>query len=439
MNIKLTSLGLAALLLTTACSDDRTELINTGHEITFHTSVSRAANLTTGNLLDFQVWAYSGVSTTPFINGEIASRPNTSANSFNLSYPIYWPSEFNSLDFWAFAPSPKNNGYSVTLDEDNKKVSISGFTPAIAKQESGENGVLATKDQLDLIIAGRSAARSEVTNGIALTFNHALSQIVINAQRGSTDEGHHNVKIKGAWIVNAYGKGDLTISNVIDDNDKVKDNYTFDWTALNTPTIYGSEFNTAVELTGTDPHALLSTAAKTDLLLLPHNKVNVSKWDPTPKDAAEDRTNTTGKAYILILCRVEAVHSGALHNGATDASVKTEGDNHLHQLFPVTTAWNDDEYGYTCVPIDINWEPGKRYEYNLTFCGSNSGAGIYPPDGSITNSTANLPNKTNYIIGPASGKKGGDPVLDNPISFTVTVSDWVEAKDNGWTGGNVNM
>ncbi len=434
MNIKLTSLGLAALLLTTACSDDRTELINTGHEITFHTSVSRAANLTTANLLDFQVWAYSGVSTTPFINGEIASRPNTSANSFNLSYPIYWPSEFASLDFWAFAPSPKNNGYSVTLNESAKTISISGFTPAIAKTA---DGVLATKDQLDLIIAGRSAARSEVTNGIGLTFNHALSQIVINAQRGTTDGDHHNVKIKGAWIVNAKGKGDLTISDVIDENDKIKDNYTFDWTALTTPTVYGSEFNTAVDLTGTTAHELLSTTGKTDLLLLPHNKENVSKWVPT----GDNDSNNDNKAYILILCRVEAVHSGALHNGATDASVKTEGDNHYHQLFPVTSAWNDAEYGYTCVPIDINWEPGKRYEYNLTFCGPNSGAGIYPPAGSTTNTNLPTANDTDkkYIATIPTGKKPGDPVLDNPISFTVTVSDWVEAKDNGWTGGNVNM
>lgn len=436
MNSKLTSLGLAALLLTTACSDDRTELVNTGHEITFHTSVSRAAGLTTTNLMDFQVWAYSGVSTNPFINGLKASRPNTSATSFTLPYPIYWPSEFETLDFWAFAPSPKPDEtstplYNVNLNESTKTISISGFTPTTAQNV---DGVLATKDQLDLIIAGRSASRSEITGGIGLTFNHALSQIVIKAQRGTTDGDHHNVKIKGAWIVNAKGTGDLTISDVIAD-DKIKDNYTFDWTDLKNPTVYGSEFSSAVNLTGTTAHELLSTTGKTDLLLLPHNKANVAKWTPT----GDSDANTNKQAYILILCRVEAVHSGALHDGATDNSVYSDGTNHYHQLFPVTDAWNAGQYGYTCVPIDINWEPGKRYEYNLTFCGPNSGAGIYPPQGSLSNSL--LPTNTGYITNRPDTKKPGDPVLDNPISFTVTVSDWVDAAsgESGWTGGNVNM
>lgn len=431
MNSKLTSLGLAALLLTTACSDDRTELVNTGHEITFHTSVSRAAGLTTGNLLDFQVWAYSGVSANPFINGLKASRPNTSATSFTLPYPIYWPSEFNTLDFWGFAPSPADNGYTVTLDETNKKVSIANFAPAKAKTV---DGVLATKDQLDLIIAGKRANRTEVTGGIALQFKHALSQIVINAQRGSTDGNHHNVKIKGAWVVNAKGQGSLKISDAITDNN-FNDDYVFSWTSLSEPTVYGSEFTSEVNLIGTDKHALLSTAANTDLLLLPHNKANVAKWTPT----GDNDTNGGNQAYILILCRVEAVHSGALHNGATDNSVYSDGTNHYHQLFPVTNAWSDTEYGYTCVPIDINWEPGKRYEYNLTFCGPNSGAGIYPPQGSLSNSL--LPTNTGYITNRPDTKKPGDPVLDNPISFTVTVSDWVDAAsgESGWTGGNVNM
>lgn len=452
MNIKLTSLGLAALLLTTACSDDRTELINTGHEITFHTSVSRAANLTTANLTDFQVWAFSSASYAPFIEGLKATKNDN--NVFTLPYSIYWPSEFDVLDFWAFAPSPTvsisdtetKQLYTPILNKTSKTITISGFTPYTAKQESGENGVLATKDQLDLIIAGKTAEKKDGSNGIGLTFKHALSQIVIKAQRGEADGNHHNVEVKGAWIVNAKGTGTLTIQpNFVDK--KIQDDYTFNWTLdTNTPTIYGSEFTDAIPLTTTSQDLLTNVNSRnTDLLLLPHNGAgqSVSAWAPSG-----NADNGNSQAYILILCRVEAVHSGELPaagDGLTEDKwvySNTEAKTHSHQLFPTPKggAWDKKAYGYTCVPIDINWEPGKRYEYNLTFCGLNSGAGIYPPEGSTTNKDE-LPTNEKYITGRPDGKNAGDPVLDNPISFTVTVSPWVNAAEgeSGWTGGNVNM
>ena len=77
MNIKITSLGLAGLLLATACSNDETQLIECGNEISFNTHVSRATETTTANLKNFKVWANAtGFSSQRFIDGLIASKPD---------------------------------------------------------------------------------------------------------------------------------------------------------------------------------------------------------------------------------------------------------------------------------------------------------------------------------------------------------------------------
>ncbi len=65
--------------------------------------------------------------------------------------------------------------------------------------------------------------------------------------------------------------------------------------------------------------------------------------------------------------------------------------------------------------------PGKKYVYTLEFCGRNSGAGVYPPEP--------LPDGIPEGEKRPDDKRPGDPVLDDPITFSVTVSDWV-SNDN---------
>lgn len=127
--------------------------------------------------------------------------------------------------------------------------------------------------------------------------------------------------------------------------------------------------------------------------------------------------------YILILCRIEAIHDGANHDG-DDTTVKVEGNKHIHQLFPInpTSSFVQEQYGYTCVPVALNWTPGKKYIYNLEFCGHESGGGIYPAD-----IPTELPSGENIITDLPDGKYPGDLVLDNPITFTVGVAEWTPA------------
>ena len=76
------------------------------------------------------------------------------------------------------------------------------------------------------------------------------------------------------------------------------------------------------------------------------------------------------------------------------------------------------------MPINTEWQPGKKYIYNLEFCGTSSGAGLYPPT-----VTAPFP-LDNVITDRPDGKEIGDKVLDDPISFTVEVGSWVDASSD---------
>lgn len=409
MNTKLSFLGAAVLLLTSACSEDSVELVNNGSEITFNTSISRAQNLDASNLESFKVWAFSDITdSAPFIKDETAKKAE-GKEYFTFSHSIFWPSDVNTLNFWAVAPATING---ISQDGGGKKLRIDDYTP----------DTVPTK-QLDLIVAQTTAQLSKGTS-VSLKFRHALSQIIIKASEGTKGDETKNIKIKGVWVVNPSGKESLSTT---DGSDLI-------WSTNSSKKAqYGIEFTTPRQLDHTST-ALFDTEDKSNLLLIPQQ---LKAWE-----GKTNPTNASKGAYILFLCRVEAIHPGAEHAGGGDDAIKsdTENNRHIHQLFPYTTKFNEYEYGYTCVPIDTKWEAGKRYIYNLSFCGATSGAGIYPPTGSL-NDKPDENGNYKYIKIPAEGKVAGDPVLDNPIRFTVTVSDWVDAggSTGGWTDGNIDM
>lgn len=407
MNIKITSLGLAGLLLATACSNDETQLIECGNEISFNTHVSRATETTTANLKNFKVWANAtGFSSQRFIDGLIASKPD-GKNYFTFENAVFWPQDVATLDVFAVSPA------SLTASVNANGPTVSNFTPATA-----------AKDQADLVVAYSQANRSDGTN-ISLKFNHALSQIEVNATGGVTgvSETKH-VWIKGAWLMNVCSSGTLAF-----DKDKATENY-MNWSVGSVKTKYGIEFTSVQALDHTSSPLLASGFESSNMLLVPQQ---LATWNLD--DESDKIANASKGAYILVLCRVEARHPGKEHPGA-DGAVIVDGDNHVHQLFHYTGKFDEEEYGYSCVPINTKWEPGKKYVYNLSFCGATSGAGVYPP----TSDLAGLPDGDGkYIKVIPEDKEVGDPVLDNPITFTVDVATWEGDENANVVEDNKNM
>ncbi|WP_300901811.1 fimbrillin family protein [uncultured Bacteroides sp.] len=429
VNYKALALGLGSTLFAASCSNDEIEQVNRGTEITFNTAVTRAAVETTASLKEFKVWAQSvGYEGTMLIDGQVAKKQTAGGqNYFKIDDPIYWPSDIAQINFWAVSPKDIN----INMDQTTKVIK---FTPDSIPSK-----------QKDLIVAYTPALRSVGTN-VNLNFNHALSQIIVKAKRGEVHKDNNGkdetkaVTIKGAWIVNVLPTGELSFVN-----DEKK--HYMQWNDLKgTKCYYGNVFNTPVNLTGHDAHNVLAeTPAEKDsvpangnnLMLVPQQ---LSKWD---LDSEDKTTNNKQGAYILFLCRVTAEHQGSTHSSGTKTTggVQEGNNTHTHQLFPYTGNYDNEEYGFSCIPINTTWEPGKKYIYTLEFCGPTSGAGIYPPQTDVDNIWKALGENKKYIktIPKTPGaddkqKTVGDPVLDQPIRFTVEVESWEE-----WTDGNMGM
>lgn len=418
MNKKFIPLAFAASLIFAACSDDQTDVVNNGPEITFRTSVSRAQNIDETNLTEFKVWAFSDIvtsNTTAFIEGLVAKKEGT---VYKFDHSIFWPNDITTLNFWAVSPVNDN----VVVKHNGEALILESYEPA-GKPE----------DQLDIITAYQKVNRvSNNGTSVSLKFNHILSQILVSARAGYSEgngdqiKEKRTVKVKGAWLVNIGTGATASRSTATDENVVVWNNFS------STKASYGSYFDTPRELTST-ARSFFSfdnsnvSVPQSNLLLIPQQ---LTAWDGTAAGNG---------AYILLLCRVEATHDGALHDGASDPMVEPGTGNHTHQLFPhdgEATSFDENAYGYACVPIGTLWEYGKIYRYTLDICGKNSGAGIYPP---VTPpALPGLPADPSPIkIIPTPSDKVGKPVLDEPIKFTVTVNDWTDPTT--WNPGDVDL
>lgn len=414
MNAKMKLLGLTGMmsLMLVSCSKDEVVASYPGDEIVFNTRVTRATETTTQSLTDIRVYADAAGYETMFINGDKAEKKGDNGY-FKFSKNYYWPNDVKTIRFWSYGPAD-----IFTEEEMKTHVDITAgtqrFTDCTPKSGVDNPG----KDHKDLVVAYTSANRHNDANvsgsNVNLAFHHAFTQVAVFAKNGSAAAGDDSktVKIKGAWIVNVKPTGNLVFTE-----DAVSNNY-MSWVATGEKTYYGLSYTDDQVVTLSHELAPLIDAKKhnSSLMLVPQD---LEKWN-----LETDQANSKNGAYILLLCRIEIKHAGALHpeGDASNDPVYSDSENHYHQLFPVSDTYNAKAYGYTCVPIDTEWLPGKKYVYNLEFCGTQSGAGIYPPT-----PAAPFPLGDDVITKIPDDKNIGDTVLDDPISFTVSLEEWTDA------------
>lgn len=427
MNTNVKLLGMSVMLSMTfaACSND--ELMERNHHdapISFTTRVmTRATETKLENLHTFRVYADAEGYNTMFIAGDTARKSENGStyilqNSQDENY--FWPSDVDKIRFWAYGPAGCDDEKDNIDIEPN--ITASGQTFGIF----GPNADMSVggKAHQDFVVAYTEAERGK-TPGMAvkLDFKHALSQIVVNATCGAG----RNVSIKGAWLMNVYGSGKLTFDETKDANGfKYKNCMRWEYENIiesdDNKANYGVSLNDRVDLSQTASNLITNANS---LMLIPQ------KTEALKIDVNSNIDNYKG-AYILLLCRVEVEHLGANHDGEI-----IPGEKHTHQLFPVNASDKvvPEEYGYTCVPIALDWQPGVKYAYNLEFCGKNSGAGIYPPNDVETIEGLPESGEGLTIIKRPSGKNPGDLVLDAPITFEVTVGGWEPVNDNDENNG----
>ena len=403
-NVKL--LGMAAVVSMTfaACSNDELKEIYQHEGISFTTKVNTRATVTNlENFNGFHVYA-DAPGNSMFIEGELATK-DSETGVYKLANNYVWPEGIDEVNFWAYGPENIINKDAIDLGTD--AISFKHFEP--------NNDIT---NQKDLVVA---YTRTQRRASVPLNFYHALSQIEVNARCVTANK---NIKIKGAWIVNVTKAGKLAFSQ------SAVDTHYMNWTPstdTKAKTNYGS--SVSLNLGGNSSYSGL-LAGNTNMMLIPQS---IEPLLFTKKDTETVENN--GGAYILLLCRVETQHLGQYnaidHEGSTTTgAIKNvpgpEGSEgyHLHQQFPVQETYDDEAYGYTCVPLTkVTWIPGKKYVYNLDICGPTSGAGVYPPDEELPKVDGITP------VERPDSKKPGDPVLDDPITFDVTIEEWV-SEDN---------
>lgn len=455
-----TSALLTGALLVTSCASDVETVINddpTGDAISFSPVVghsTRAAETDINNLGNFAVVArgmhQDGVLYDNFLigsgtAGEVATREGTSS-IWKLGRNVYWPSTFDQVMFFAYTTLKSGDSgaplYSgSTFGFENKNPFINGFAPKKADLTvSSDDDATVWADgteQKDLLVAYTKQERTTNPTTVALNFKHALTQISITAkQKNKVSSDERVVKIKGAWIVNAAESGKLVGDLQYNQSDKTT-NDKLSWAGTG-KAAYGSFYNQILTLNDTDDMDLLRPegSEKGSLMLVPED---LTAWDKT-----EDNTG----AYILLLCRVELKHAGDTHQGDADmGDIFASDGHHYHQLFPVNAEEYDAaEYGFVCVPLSSTWNTdglGKHYTYNLDICGETTGAGFYPPSFTEEEISKLIPvgakvgnENMSVVTTRPTGKSVGDPVLDEPIKFSVTVQDWVTPATGDWTPGD---
>lgn len=238
----------------------------------------------------------------------------------------------------------------VTLTPDTKN--LKAFSPATD-----------IADQVDFITSSATGKRSaNEATGVELTFNHQLSQIEIHAKAANDA---YTFKISGIRIGQPVATGDF-------------DFLTSAWTPASDKAIYEETYDTPVTLTAT-PASLMGTEG--NAMLIPQQLV---AWDPEG-----DSSNTKQGAYLSVKLQVNT-QAGA-------------------QVYPFAS---NPDCQWAAIPINTNWEAGKKYVYTLDL--SNGGGYVDPKD-----------------------PDPGTPVLGGPIKFTVNVLDWnATSEDLPMTTGN---
>lgn len=290
-----------------------------------NTELSRAGDITTNNLKEFNVYAYTGTDDVPVLFMDNVTVSKTSENTWTYSPVKYWPAN-EAVDFYAFAPKTW-----VGADGPLKPVAYDAYP-------GNEDIIYAVSPDLK----GNTGAPNAQ---VVFNFRHALSKVTIKMSSSNTDL---KVKVSNVMMVNIMSRGNFNFPHESTSETAAAENVGT-WTDQNTP--YGYLYHMAQD--------------STELITLTTTPVDIQEKGEgmgmgkfvIPQTLTWRSNGTGNDTYISVMCCVYDAKSGdkLWPNANTPAENLPEGATFGDGLlkFPLSTS----KFGA--------WQPGCHYIYNL--------------------------------------------------------------------------
>lgn len=330
------------------------------------------------------VWAFNATTETAinnstgtyFMGGYSAGLAHTwdgSNNWFKAASDYFWP-EYN-LNFVALTPQSGGGIGAITCSQaaaagdpavPSKPVMTVAIDVPLTTESSGTYGA---DTQKDIMIASIEDQTPLSTGSAALTFKHALSQIVF---KGGVDGQTtiHKAVVKSIKLVNVASDGTITYTAASD--------------AFASGSLGDQTKTYAANIVNTDVTASIGNADPAD--------------DETPDDITGQDDNATGRDYQLMIMPQTSVTCTGVGAQGVNVSQKDAPTAGTYLLVNADLYANGDNVNKVIsnttnvyIPLEsTTWAPGYKYTYLLKF---------------------------------------GDNLL-HPITFTATVAAWTDADKN---------
>lgn len=332
----MTAMGLAVMCVGfSACSDDDNpgaaqESASNAIRFAANTeAATRAGDITTNNLKEFNVYAYTGTDDVPVLFMDNVTVSKNGSNTWTYSPVKFWPAK-ETVDFYAFAP----------------KTWVGAGGPL--KPVTYDNGYTGGFGQVDLVYAVSPdlSGNAGVPNAqVVFNFRHALSKVTLKLSSTNTDL---RVEVSNIVLANIMTRGNFHFPSLSTSGAMTDDNIG-KWTDQNTAYNYVLHMAQALDdvmiLTTTPTEPTTTTFGLGDAeYMIPQ----VLTW----------RSNgMNSDTYIGVMCSVyDAKSNEKLWPNANTPEENiveghTRGDGILK--FPLSTSKFSA------------WSPGCHYIYNL--------------------------------------------------------------------------
>lgn len=368
---------LTTLTLLTGCgSDDTINDPTADNPITFSITAnneSRSADFYCNNYKPNDIYVsalYNSGTASPYMKNEHYKLIN---NVWSIDgFKRYWPTT-GTLSFYA------TNVQSKDIGTDGGKVDVNMSTAPYGITYTPPT---AADNQIDIIYSVAKNQTKPASGITALNFRHAVSLISFKA---ANKIPHAQITIESISINNVATAGSFAFPDADTQPNTEKHDgtgtaptveSTGKWSNLQYPAARNNSgrYFTTTPLSGTIVMKVKDETVKnlTDFTTSGTKETNYNKtlmlipqtraaW--TPATAKSAFAQTAG-AYLTIKCKIQNIAlETATEPSATDIYIWDDGKGGTKEL---------------AIPLDVNWEAGKKYIYTITFNGKGSGG--YDPD-----------------------------------------------------------